>query len=231
MDWLHVLSMGVFRHLLGHFTQEVLYANIYDVPGTEENLFMNGTRQLKQDYRNWMTAERKAGKNHTNIDIISHKSFGSKDDPQVTFFGAQTNGFIRCCNDQLVPKADCLGDRCEHFKKCIASCVRLVDLIRQNPHRMSMRDTQDFCNQCKIFLRGNEELCIGVKPKHHSLMEMCVKIRSEGSPEFSSCWGDESLNKSIKDVAKGAHVSVFHVRILATWAFKTRRGFKRAREP
>jgi hypothetical protein len=92
IDWLHVCSMGVFRHLAGHFVQEVLMANCFDLPGTCANLFCHGVNRLNKLYREWLKTELAAGKQHTKIDAITDIHSGTSQTQSCIFLEPRQMG-------------------------------------------------------------------------------------------------------------------------------------------
>ena len=52
------------------------------------------------------------------------------------------------------------------------------------------------------------------KPKGHMFLEVGLRIAVQGSPALYGNWEDESLNRLLRDVAKGAHSSVHERRVL-----------------
>ena len=61
-------------------------------------------------------------------------------------------------------------------------------------------------------LRSLFAFCFGKKN-----VKQKTRLVTDGSPQLTACWGDESDNKLLKSVAQGSHPSVFHRRVLASW--------------
>ena len=229
-DWLHTLSLGVFQVVCGHVVQELLAKNPFGFAGAiGENLLKLGIARVSKELKDFIKSELVAkGHGHTRVPVVKNSSFGTPAEPELKFLGAQTNTFLRFCHQVLLPRFGAsLGERLVHFNAAIKSCVEVLDLIRDHDYVMPPEQNQQFCNAVRVHLRSIHALGIGIKPKHHGMMEMARAIRTDGSPAITGCWDDESENKGVKQIARRAHEAVFHQRMLSTWAFVSRRGSKR----
>ena len=96
--------------------------------------------------------------------------------------------------------------------------MTLLTLIRANPITFPTRDYQAFHHSSKLYLRLMDDFGVAFKPKDHFLVHLSRRTQRMGSPSLYSNWTDESINRLLRDVARGAHSLVHETRILAEFS-------------
>jgi hypothetical protein len=177
LDWLHILSLGVFQVILGHLLQRLLRRNAFRVRGTSTNLMELGLSVLKGHLGVWYTEQAKAGKQYTHLEDLSVSSLGSESDPGLSLPGAATNGVLAFAHDVLLPRfGDVLEAARPHFVAAVSSCVRIREAIREHERVMPDDVIERFCSDVALHISSLEKLGIPMMPKHHLLLEMGARL-------------------------------------------------------
>ena len=71
LDWLHVLSLGVFQVIVGYLLQRLLRKNAFRVRGTSTNLMELGLGALKSKLGDWYAVQQAAGKQYTHLENLT----------------------------------------------------------------------------------------------------------------------------------------------------------------
>ena len=218
LDWLHVLSLGVFQVIVGHLLQRLLRKNAFRVRGTSTNLMELGLGALKSKLGDWYAVQQAAGKQYTHLENLTLGNLGTESDPGLSLPGSATNGVLHFCHELLLPQYGGVleGER-KNYTDGVAALVRIRQRIKDDERVFPPSAIQGFCDDVVIHLRALKALRIEERPKHHLLMEMGARLRTHGSPAMGACWKDESDNKLLKAMGGSAHAMVFHERVLSTW--------------
>lgn len=156
---------------------------------------------------------------------------GRASQPQCDLHGADTNGMLAFANLFLLVRfGHLLGERRPHFTGAASSLVNLLDVIREYPTVVPPRMVQRLCDEVLCHIKSCQALEMPLKPKHHMLMEMGVRMRRQGSPALAACWRDDSDNEILKSIAAHSHPVVFHRRVLTTWRQFPQRAAARKRK-
>jgi hypothetical protein len=108
----------------------------------------------------------------------------------------------------LASRGAALGDDLRLYERGQSSLVGILELIREHRTIMPHRQIQMFSDLAADHITVCHRLEVAMKPKHHMLLEMSVKLRLHGAPYWGGCWLDESDNSELKRIALAAHPAV-----------------------
>ena len=220
LDWLHVLSLGVFQTWCNLATH-LMFDD--DVWGTRESNMVarlaTTTNRLTSDIEKWQKLQAREGRDVTWIGVLDSDTFGSRTKPRFQLKGAQTNWYleylVRVCLPERVGKVVSCDGRL--LLKAGQDLFRLLSLIREHPVTFPVASIQEFHDRSLSYLDAMAKLLVNPKPKDHALQHLSDRIQFQGSPAFYGNWLDESLNRLLRDVAAGAHASTHDRRVLLEW--------------
>lgn len=118
-----------------------------------------------------------------------------------------------------------LAHRVHFWNRCLHSLANLECNVQSIGIRTSI--LKEFCLKSSHVVSLFSRLGISQKPKLHFLLHLARNISAQGSPGYSACWHDESLNQRLKRVALRSHRSVWYKRILVEMESLSVRGLKR----
>ena len=215
-DWLHCLSLGVFKVFLAWLVHVFARVNIFKVAGTGAHRFEVFVQRLKADLFKWYRYETSIGIEHTRVQDITPSMFGSEREPAFGLHGSETNAFLLYATT-LIERYKALLPHADRIVKACASLVRCYKLIKQYPDVFPVGPAQEFLDNALTHVRMIQALGIGMKPKHHQFLEMAFQAHYYGSPGLGATWTDESINKIVKTLASTSHRRVWHKRILMSF--------------
>ena len=160
------------------------------------------------------------------------ETFGTAAHPRCHLKGGETNTFLEFLVTCTLPvRADALGALRGPVRRAGQDLFRILQLIREGGDAFSLPAIQEFYERGRSYLQTMHELGVTPKPKDHMLMHLAERIRVQGGPSVYGNWLDESINKTLKDVAAAAHGSVTYTRTLNEFplALAAQPTFKRAR--
>jgi hypothetical protein len=95
VDWLHCLSLGVFKEYCSAVVQKLLHVDqVFGKIRNAEVRAILGSEQIQNLLMEWYAAEGKAGRKHSKLQRIEPTCFGTFDTPAFNFHGAETNGLL-----------------------------------------------------------------------------------------------------------------------------------------
>ena len=179
LDWLHALSLGVFKHWLMWFIHALLEHNAWGVSGADrQTRFELGVFRLKEELFQWYASEKRKGKQHTEVQKLLPSMLGEPGSPKFKIHGAETNSFLSFAVKELLPKrAGVLGRLMERHSAAGHSLLKILGLIRA--HRRKFPDVAmiEFCKEVQRHLFAMKQLKIKCIPKHHLLIEMAGRCQ------------------------------------------------------
>jgi len=220
LDWLHLLSLGVFQTYIGIVVNLLLEHDCWKTrERTEDSISAMSVRLLAAELEAWYRSE--SGKHATKIDGLKASMFGTRARPQCSLRGAETNGLLEFLVAIALPKFSGIPNHADVLSAgvCLTS---ILQLIRANSRMFTVRQVQTFTDCVKRYIDLCQKLEWAAKPKDHNLMHMAQRILIMGSPALYGNWFDETLNKELKGIAAKAHATVWEPRILSE--FRRSRG-------
>ena len=93
------------------------------------------------------------------------------------------------------------------------SLTYIVDTLDSSSRILTSSQIQAIYNNIKKMNALWDTAEIHRTPKLHLAFHMVEKAQTEGNPNFYSTFLDESLNRTLRDIARVAHRSVWEMRI------------------
>ena len=89
LDWLHVLSLGVFQSYLSVTLQSLIDCDAWETRETNRPArVVLSVARMSADIETWQQAQERLGRQVTRIGIVSAEQLGSKTKPKCDFKGA-----------------------------------------------------------------------------------------------------------------------------------------------
>ena len=215
LDWLHVLSLGIFQSFVSFATHRLVRADAWET--NDDNMssrMVVSMSRLGSALEAWQNSQARLGRDVTWC-FIKTETFGRHDKPKCMLKGAQTNWYLEYLVDVWLPlRRHLLGDDAGPIFRAGQCLIGLLSLIRRHPVTFPVAAIQEFHDYSFRYLELIESLGLRAKPKDHCLQHMSLRICEQGSPALYANWLDESLNKLLREVSAHAHSSVHDVRVL-----------------
>ena len=104
IDWLHTVSLGIFRHVLGCFVWLLIDENVWGVGGSADARKELSMAQCRAMLFDWYAAEDRAERPHTRVQALTLGMLSHRNRPELTLHGAEANGFLRFAAGHLFPR-------------------------------------------------------------------------------------------------------------------------------
>jgi hypothetical protein len=89
------LSLGVFQDLLGYLLDALFTANAWGVPATTADVKKKlSVARLENELCKWYADERRAGREHSQIQRLESSMFSLYNAPACKLHGGETNGVL-----------------------------------------------------------------------------------------------------------------------------------------
>ena len=207
VDWLHCLSLGVFKHFLAHLIHRFIHANVWGVdPGASIAVRIHvSCQRLRSELFAWYSAEERENREPTRVQDLVPGMLGSSENPALNLHGGEVNGVLMFAGVLISRCGTALGDSLAATVRAHSALVTVKDIITNHPVMVPPTDAQRLMDATKIALRMMQELGVPPKPKMHAMVHLAHDAREKGSPALHGTWLDEGLNRVLKQMASGAH--------------------------
>ena len=252
VDWLHALSLGVYKYFLATCFHILFRHDIFGVcqrrstddppqrrptdapePTISQVEFAQSVARMRAALFTWYSEQEAAGTTHSKVQNLTPEMLGAPGAPKLGTWGAETNGLLLFTRD-LLHKRDVAARLPEALAQALtdgADSLAGVHNIIKESRGGACKPTaaQAFCEHWKTHLHAMRNLGIEVRAKHHSIAHVCHKLLDYGTPALWACWVDESDNKLLAHLALSAHRLVWSRRLLSEHrrAYGTRRAQRR----
>ena len=221
IDWLHALSLGVFKSFATFVVHAFIDVNAWCIPGGADDRRAGSTASIRAELFAWYASENKAGRFPNRVQDLTKGMLGESSDAVLGLHGAETNSFIHFLMAVVVPAhkhklGPLKGDLVSRAVFC--SLVVLMNLIKEHGWSvMPPPKIQEFCDAACEHIACVGALGLQMKPKHHMLLELGARLLWHGGPSMYGCWQDESINGLVASIAVHAHRLVWAKRLLIEW--------------
>ena len=221
-DWLHSLSLGVYKRIINVAWHRFFEMNMFDVDELQRSVhhvFVEScVLRLREKLFAWYRTEAIAGRNHTRVQNLTAGMVGLSQDHQLGSHGSETNGLLFFTNSLLAEFSGRIMDT--HWKlnmtNAIAALVANHNIIKEfRKGMLPTPQTQQFAENWKRHVQALRALDVSFTPKHHQIAHMVHKILKYGSPHDWGTWVEEGDNHEIALMGGHAHRSVWARRLLS----------------
>jgi hypothetical protein len=219
IDWLHALSLGVYKYFISHLWHTLFEHDVYEIGRcTDHEHIVLSLGRLRVDLFNWYAAELAQGRAHSRVQSLTPEMVGTASSHKLGTWGAETNGLLLFSQHLLrvhqhqLPNPDLI----RNLVRGCDSLVGIHTIIKTHTGgRCPLGVAQDFTDHTKEHLHAMRELQIEVRAKHHALSHMGAKLLEYGTPALWACWTDEGENKMLAQLALRAHRLVWSRRLIS----------------
>ena len=123
------------------------------------------------------------------------------------------------------------SDRCFSMIRAGQGLCDVIDVLDSSPRKMERFQVQRLYDSVKAMLAGWTAADIEFKPKMHLLFHLVERARTHGNPRFYGTFLDESLNCTLRDIARSAHRLTWEARIFSRFGWAEERRVKKQKLP
>ena len=209
IDWLHALSLGVYKYFISHLWHMLFKYNVYGIGQcTDHEHILMSVGRLRNELFQWYNTERDEGRAHSRVQNLTPEMVGTATSHKLGTWGAETNGLLLFSQHLLRVHHDKLtapGLLNNLIKGC-DSLVGIHMIIKNHTGgTCPVAVAQQFTDHTMVHLHAMGQLQIEVRAKHHALSHMGRKLLHYGTPALWACWTDEGENKMLAQLAVRAH--------------------------
>jgi hypothetical protein len=218
IDWLHALSLGVYKYFISHLWHMLFKYNVYGIGQcTDHEHILMSVGRLRNELFHWYNTERDEGRAHSRVQNLTPEMVGTATSHKLGTWGAETNGLLLFSQHLLSVHRDKLtapGLLNNLIKGC-DSLVGIHMIIKNHTGgTCPVAVAQQFTDHTMVHLHAMGQLQIEVRAKHHALSHMGHKLLHYGTPALWACWTDEGENKMLAQLALRAHRLVWSRRLI-----------------
>ena len=142
VDWLHNLSLGVFKDFLGAAVNKVIHTdNVYRQAGTLAMVTSLSVTRLQSELFAFYRLEAREHRVHTRVQHMESNCFGKPDSPCCNLHGAEVNGFLSFVANALLRKPGISNP--EPWLRLACLLDRIKNLIHEHKFNFSASAIQD----------------------------------------------------------------------------------------
>ena len=145
LDYLHVLSLGVFQTHVSYTTHRLLQVDAWSSMDNNMNSRMvTSMSRLGADLETWQKLQKSRGRDVTMC-YLKPEAFGTADRPRCFLKGAQTNWYLEYLVNVLLPsRTHLLGGDTARISRAGHCLFRLLSLIREHTFIFPSRPFNNF---------------------------------------------------------------------------------------
>ena len=202
-----------------------------DVPQKERDQL--GVLQLRHDLWQWYEAEkvRNPARHLHRLGDLTLSMIGKQSAPCLSTKAAETKTLIFFLVSELEKYR---GQIESHKTRALItvgkSMISLFDTLDSSKRKMTARQIQTAYDCIKKMNALWDTADIHRTPKLHLTFHMIERAQTEGNPNFYSTYLDESLNRTLRDIARVAHRRVWEMRMFDSFARSEQRRSVRQRQ-
>ena len=220
-DWLHSLSLGVYKRTIIEAWHKMFGFNVFDVDASQRavhHVFIEScVGALREKLFQWYRTEEAAKRKHTRVQLLTVGMVGLSSGHQLGSHGSETNGLLLFTNSLLAEFSARIPDAQwkYHMTNAMSSLVANHHIIKEYRKGMlPIQQTQQFTENWKRHVQSIRALELNFTPKHHQVAHMCNKMLKYGSPHAWGTWVEEGENHEVALMGGHAHRSVWARRLL-----------------
>jgi hypothetical protein len=217
IDVLHTLDLGMTSRIIGHVMVQVLKHGKAFGNGKTMLEMRQGCVKMSRMLRPWYSQRRTRDRKYSRISRITVKMLG--------FHTAKSTGHLKVKGNEarhILPFANTLllrsGKDMPHgpsLKKAVLALMEVYELMRDTGRKTDAA----FSAKLQMALSRCEDACATAKiarlPKFHLAMHLPALALRAGNPDHYNCYGDESHNCAIVQVAQMCKTDDFAAKILS----------------
>ena len=147
-------------------------------------------------------------RNLTRVHDITPAMVGTKADNKLKTKGAETWGVLLFLQsifenygDEIIT-GDTLDISPQEYLAAARSLIAMCAIMDEGKCNLSEAGSEQLLFQWKRFVSITSHLPALDLPKKHATSHMVAKSKFFGNPRYFSCWFDEALNKTLKQVCR-----------------------------
>ena len=147
-------------------------------------------------------------RNLTRVHDITPAMVGTKADKKLKTKGAETWGVLLFLQsifekygDEIIA-GDIFDISPEEYLAAARSLIAMCTIMDEGKCNLSEAGSEQLMFQWKRFVSITSHLPALDLPKKHATSHMVAKSKFFGNPRYFSCWFDEALNKTLKQVCR-----------------------------
>lgn len=219
VDWLHALSLGVFRRYTGRLVWSLIDADAWNARAsghhTLKERVQHSVHALSAELFAWYRAEKANHQRHwSQVQNLTVGMLGARDDQQLKIHGSEQNAFVHFANHLIMTHWEKLGALAPVWAACNRSLCDIIATIRNHPLRLPLSAAQLLARSVGVALRHFQDLGVHQLKKEHLVAHLSSGAFCMASPGLFACWEDEHLNQTLKKVAASSHRAVWIYRVL-----------------
>jgi hypothetical protein len=220
VDLLHAVHLGIAQDFCGAVFWHCITSGLFVTgrsPSETAHISVQHLRKLLWSWYN-NANEEMVGAEITRLEDLTVSMLGTAASPACKTKGAETRWLIPFCVHLLSEYKDPLGQRGKHLARVGRALLDLVEEWQVAPRRLLAQNLQRMSDAMLILLRLWTEAALPLKPKLHLASHLVSHSALSGNPALHALWLDESLNRTLANICKAAHASVWEYKVFVYFA-------------
>ena len=229
IDLLHTFYLGVCLRYVARVLWSLISANAWNHAGTADEVEAMSVMNIRAELMNYYHQMRQRGRHLTEVQNLTVSMLGSRHLQNfIKTKAAETKGLVPFCIQLVLEKGDKIPNIATALHGAGEALQRYIELLDAYPKQPDEEQCQLLFEVGMSHLRLAEEAGVAETPKHHLFTHMLRQTKRNGNPKTYSTFLDESLNRVLAAVSKGAYAAVWELRGFDSYSRLS--GKKRGRE-
>ncbi len=233
LDMLHCLNLGVFKAYCAVALWTCMLADVFRVGRSNAHgNYALSIRRLRTALFAWYAEQRSSRPFETIYEVgnLTQGMLGTPDRPSLATKGAETGTLLEFCRDLVQTHVAEMGNKGRALLLVGTSLVRMRQLFRCGPRRLSIEQCQLAVDYAKEACALRADAGIPFTPKWHLMLHVVASIYARGNPQFYTTFVDEGFNGVLAKLANKCHRQTWHSSVLTNfkWVASRRQKPRRA---
>ena len=220
VDLLHAVHLGIAQDFCGAVFWHCITSGLFVTGRSPSETAQISVQHLRSLLWSWYSNASKelVGAEITRLEDLTVSMLGTAASPACKTKGAETRWLIPFCVHLLSEYKDPLGQRGKTLARVGRALLDLVEEWQVAPRRLLAPNLQRMSDAMLTLLRFWTEASLPKKPKLHLVSHLVSNSALSGNPSFHALWLDESLSRTLANICKAAHTSVWEYRVFVYFA-------------
>ena len=219
VDMLHTVHLGVLHRFIWFTAWAMFDQDSFQVGATRSDARVTmSIQRFRGMLFKWYRMPAQRARKITEVQELTEGMFGGQKRKQILPLKAKESEYLtECMVEYIIPRVSARLQNANAIRDCGLAILNYMKLVRESPPQPHPSVLQRMLNLALRHLRLCALVGVPYGPKRHLFVHMVLRSKMAGCPNTYHTFMDESLNRTLAGVCRGAYASVWERRVLANW--------------